>query len=260
MKNENKKRGEAAAKQNPQRNGAKYKRLSRAEIEAVVEDAADAVYSLDLGERIGDEAEVEEHEDNPGTWFVSFRAETWREAAAFSAAVVGAAFSRGLYADVSAGWETGLECEGGGRLVDVFVAAADFMTDDGKPAVDAAESEGGRGMMLTGLAMALDERPEDMTSAEMLKRLRKIVGVYEIQAEVWRGSCARENALAGHEGKGISHMVGAAYKSGQIGAATQILGELAKAFGLDVRECAAGESDLRAKLADYGILKTGGAE
>lgn len=130
-----KKRGAAAAKQNPQGNGAKYTPIARERVEEVLEDAADAVYSLDLGERIGDEAEVDEHEDNPGTWFVSFRAETWREAAAFSAAVVGAAFSRGLYADVSAGWNIGLECEDGGRIIDVFVAAADFMTDDGKPVV-----------------------------------------------------------------------------------------------------------------------------
>lgn len=70
----------AAAMQNPQGNGAKYTPIAIERAEEVLEDAADAVYSIDLGERIGDEAEIEEHEDNPGTWFVSFRAETWREA------------------------------------------------------------------------------------------------------------------------------------------------------------------------------------
>ena len=64
---------------------------------------------------------------------MSWRAKTWREAAAFSAAVVGAAFARGLYADVSAKWEDGLGSEVGGRLIDVFVASADFMANDGKP-------------------------------------------------------------------------------------------------------------------------------
>lgn len=135
-KNGNEKRGEAAAKQDPQGDGAKYTPLSFAYADDILDDVADAgIYDLDLAERVRDEADVEEHEDHPGTYFFTFRAETWREAAAFSAAVVGAAFARGLYADVPVGWGTGLAAKDGGRLVEVFVASADFMTDDGKPVV-----------------------------------------------------------------------------------------------------------------------------
>lgn len=135
-KAENKKRGEAAAKQDPQGDGAKYTPLAFARAVAVLHDAADGGFrDIDLAERVREEAEVEESEDNPGTWFVSWHAKTWREAAAFTAAVVGAAFARGYYADVSAGWGVGLMCEDGGRDVDVFVASADFMTDDGRPVV-----------------------------------------------------------------------------------------------------------------------------
>ena len=135
-KNENKKRGEAAAKQNPQGDGAKYTELAFARAVDVLHDAADeGFFDIDLAERIREEAEVEESEDHSGAWFVCWHAKTWREAAAFSAAVVGAAFARGLYAETSAGWNIGLMCEDGGRDVDVFVASADFMTDDGKPVV-----------------------------------------------------------------------------------------------------------------------------
>ena len=136
MKNENEKRGEAAAKQDPQGNGAKYTPLAFARAVDVLHDAADGGFDdLDLAERVREEAEVEESEDHPGTYFITFRAETWREAAAFSAAIVGMAFMCGYYADVSAGWETGLAAKDGGRLVEVFVASADFMTDDGKSVV-----------------------------------------------------------------------------------------------------------------------------
>lgn len=135
-KNENKKRGEAAAKQNPQGDGAKYTPLAFARAVDVLHDAADGGFrDIDLAERVLEEAEIEESEDNPGTWFVCWHAKTWREAAAFSAAIVGAAFARGLYADVSADWNIGLAAKDGGRLIDVFVSSADFMTDDGKPVV-----------------------------------------------------------------------------------------------------------------------------
>lgn len=123
-------------KKNRNAKGAKYTRLSGNEVMEIIQDAADSGFcDIDLAERVREEAEIEESEDNPGTWFVSWHAKTWREAAAFSAAVVGAAFARGLYADVSADWNIGLECEDGGRLIDVFIASADFMTDDGKPVV-----------------------------------------------------------------------------------------------------------------------------
>lgn len=126
-------------------NAAKYTRLPFRRAVAVLDDAAEGgFFDERLAERVREEAVIDECEDNPGTWFVWWRAKTWREAAAFAAAIVGAAFARGLYADPSEGWDTGLASEDGGRFVDVFVAAADFMTDDGTPArMGGAESEGG---------------------------------------------------------------------------------------------------------------------
>ena len=53
------------------------------------------------------------------------------DAAAFNAAIIGQAFALGFYAEPSAKWEDGLDGENGCRLVSVFVAAADYMTDDG---------------------------------------------------------------------------------------------------------------------------------
>ena len=115
---------------------AKYTRLPFLRAVGVLNDAADCgFFDDDLAERVREEAVVDEVEDCPGTWFVCWRAKTWREAAAFAAAIVGAAFARGYYADPSAGWDTGLAAKDGGRFVDVFVAASDFMMDDGKPAV-----------------------------------------------------------------------------------------------------------------------------
>ena len=123
-------------KKNKNAKGAKYTRLSGNEVMEIIQDAADSGFcDIDLAERVREEAEIEESEDNPGTWFVLFTAKTWREAAAFNAAIVGMAFACGYYADVPLGWETGLECVDGGREIDVFVASADFMTDDGKPVV-----------------------------------------------------------------------------------------------------------------------------
>lgn len=150
--NGNEKRGEAAAKQNtqgvaakqnPQGNGATYTRLAFLRAVGVLNDAADmGFYNENLAERVREEAVIDESEDYPGTWFVCWRAKTWREAAAFAAAIVGAAFARGYYADPSAGWDTELAAKDGGRFVDVFVASADFMTDDGDSARGGAK--GGR--------------------------------------------------------------------------------------------------------------------
>ena len=128
MKNNN-------TKKNKNAKGAKYTRLGDNEVMEIIQDAADGGFrDIDLAERVREEAEIEESEDNPGTWFIEFHAKTWREAVAFSAAV-GAAFVRGCYADVPMGWETGLNEVDGGQFVEVFVASADFMTDDGKPVV-----------------------------------------------------------------------------------------------------------------------------
>lgn len=133
-KKRGKKRGGAAARQNPK--GGKYTRLRSCTVMDIIQDAADGGFrDIDLAERVREEAEIEESENTPGTWFIGFCAKTWREAAAFNAAIVGAAFARGLYADPSLGWDIGLECVDGGREVDVFVAAANFMTDNGKPVV-----------------------------------------------------------------------------------------------------------------------------
>lgn len=74
------------------------------------------------------EAAIEEND-------LAFLAQSLAEVAKAAGNSRGAAFSRGLYADESAGWNIGLEREDGGRLVEVFVASADFMTDDGKPVV-----------------------------------------------------------------------------------------------------------------------------
>lgn len=139
MKNENEnenKGTKAAAKQNTQEAAEKYTRLPFRRVVEVLEDAVDAGFFAEgLAERVREEAEIAESEDYPGTWFVCWRAKTWREAAAFAAAVVGAAFASGYYADPSAGWDTELAAKDGGRFVDVFVASADFMTEDGKPVV-----------------------------------------------------------------------------------------------------------------------------
>lgn len=108
----------------------------------------------------------------------------------------------------------------------------------------------------TGLVMARDERPEDMTSEQMLRRLRQIVGAYMIQNEVWEVSAARERAQAdtGKTNVDIGHMLVATSKSGQICATKRLLDELAMAFGLDLRECADDASGLRETLVKYGIL------
>lgn len=137
MKNENEKRGEAAAKQDPQGNGAKYTPLGYEAVRAVIEDAADGGFADDaLAERVREEAEVEEVEECPGTWNISFYAKTWREDVAFTAAVIGAAFARGLFAEEAA-WPREREDDLDKGLVGVFVTAADYVTDDGTPVVRA---------------------------------------------------------------------------------------------------------------------------
>ena len=123
-------------KKNKNAKGAKYTRIRSCKVADIIQDAADGGFrDIDLAERVREEAEIYEDVDNPGTWFISFTAKTWREAAAFNAAIIGTAFVHGCYADVSMGWETGLDAVDSGRLVDVFVSSADFMTDDGKPVV-----------------------------------------------------------------------------------------------------------------------------
>lgn len=117
--------------------GAKYTRLTVEDIDAVLEraeeNAAPFICTVDFDERAGLVA-VEGHEDIPGTFFVDYRAETWREAAAFQAAVIGAAWSKGHFAEAGSNWDenlTGGE-DDGRRLVSVFVAAADYVDGTGE--------------------------------------------------------------------------------------------------------------------------------
>lgn len=99
------------------------------------EIVADATYNFvanrELADDITDRFEVEEYEDADGTFFIEYDARTWRDAAAFTAAIIGQAFAFGYFAEPSAKWEDELKADDGRRHVSVFVAAADYMTDDG---------------------------------------------------------------------------------------------------------------------------------
>lgn len=110
----------------------KYTRLDCEDIGDIVADATfSLVFNPELADDISEKFEVEEYEEAAGTFFIQYDARTWRDAAAFNAAIIGQAFASGFYAEPSAKWEDGLDGENGCRLVSVFVAAADYMTDDG---------------------------------------------------------------------------------------------------------------------------------
>ena len=110
----------------------KYTRLDCENMGEIVASAtAILVSNPELADDIAERFEVEEYEEAAGTYFIQYDARTWRDAAAFNAAIIGAAFAAGYYAEPSAKWEDGLDGENGCRLVSVFVAAADYMTDDG---------------------------------------------------------------------------------------------------------------------------------
>ena len=112
---------------------AEYTPLDYEDIGEIVADATEyLVRDTVLADDITDTFEVEEYEEAAGTFFIQYNAKTWREAATFTAAIVGQAFALGYFAEPSATWEAGLEdADSEGRLVSVFVAAADFMNDDG---------------------------------------------------------------------------------------------------------------------------------
>ena len=116
----------AAAKAEP-----KYTRLDFEDIGEIVAQAETLFASDETYEDVFEKFEVEEYEEADGTFFIQYDARTWRDAAAFNAAIIGQAFALGYFAEPSAKWEDGLDGENGCRLVSVFVAAADFMTDDG---------------------------------------------------------------------------------------------------------------------------------
>ena len=110
----------------------KYTLLDCEDIGDIVADATfRLVFNPELADDISEKFEVEEYEEAAGTFFIQYDARTWRDAAAFNAAIIGQAFALGYYAEPSAKWEDGLDNENGCRLVSVFVAAADYMTDDG---------------------------------------------------------------------------------------------------------------------------------
>ena len=122
-----------AAKKSAKKTAApKYTRLDCEDVAEIVTNATDdLVANPELADDISERFEVEEYDEAAGTFFIQYDARTWRDAAAFNAAIIGAAFAAGYYAEPSAKWEHGLDGENGCRLVSVFVAAADYMTDDG---------------------------------------------------------------------------------------------------------------------------------
>ena len=109
-----------------------YTRLTCEQIGNIVAYAtADLIHDRVLADDIADTFEVEEYEEADGTFFIQYEAKTWRDAATFSAVMIGQAFALGYFAEPSAKWEDGLDGENGCRLVSVFVAAADFMDENG---------------------------------------------------------------------------------------------------------------------------------
>lgn len=110
----------------------KYTRLTTEEIGEIVATATtNLVPYTDLDADIRERYEVEEYEDAAGTFFIEYEAKTWRDAAAFNAAMIGQAFASGYFAEASARWEDDLAGDDGRRRVSVFVAAANYMDDDG---------------------------------------------------------------------------------------------------------------------------------
>ena len=117
--------------------GAKYTRLTDGDINEIMERAKENaipfICSADFDERAG-LVTVEECDDRPGTFFFDYSAETWRKAEAFCAAVCGAAWALGHFAEVQIRWSDSLGDggdDGKRRLVSVYVAAADVMDEDG---------------------------------------------------------------------------------------------------------------------------------
>lgn len=122
-----------SAKKNTKKTAApKYTRLDFEDVGEIIANATDdLVANPELADDISEKFEVEEYEEAAGTFFIQYDAKTWRDAAAFNAAMIAQAFELGYYAEPSAKWEDELDNENGCRLVSVFVAAADYMTDDG---------------------------------------------------------------------------------------------------------------------------------
>lgn len=94
-KKTNKKTAKAAKKTAP-----KYTRLTVENIGDIISDAtANLIHDTKLATEIDETFEVEESEESPGTYFIQYEAKTWRDAAAFNAAIIGQAFAAGYFAD-----------------------------------------------------------------------------------------------------------------------------------------------------------------
>lgn len=114
----------------------KYTRLDCEDVAEIVANATvNLVANHELADDISEKFEIEEYEEAAGTFFIQYDAKTWRDAATFSAVMIGEAFAAGYFAEPSAKWEDGLDGENGCRLVSVFVAAADFMDENGHAVV-----------------------------------------------------------------------------------------------------------------------------
>lgn len=109
----------------------KYTLLDCEDIGEIIAQAETLFADADTYADVCANFEVEEYEEAAGTFFIQYDAKTWRDAAAFNAAMIAQAFELGYYAEPSAKWEDELDNENGRRYVSVFVAAADYMTDDG---------------------------------------------------------------------------------------------------------------------------------
>ena len=122
------------SKKRGKKRAPKYTRLTIENIGDIISDAtANLIHDKNLATEIDETFEVEESEESPGTYFVEYEAKTWRDAVAFKAAIIGQAFAFGYYADASAEWEhelVGMDKKR--RHVSVFVAAADYMRDNGR--------------------------------------------------------------------------------------------------------------------------------
>ena len=111
--------------------GAKYTRLTDEDIDAIMGLARDNALSFICSADFDGLVEVEEYDERPGTFFIDYNAETWRKAEAFCAAVCGAAWALGHFAEVQPRWSDNLGDGGKRRLVSVYVAASDVMDEDG---------------------------------------------------------------------------------------------------------------------------------
>ena len=112
-----------------------YTRLAVGDVLEILDRARESFSPFVAVADFVNNSKVEECEDAQGAYFIDFAAKTWREAAAFQAAVIGAAWAAGHFAEVCVEWDDEI-VDGRRRTISVFVAAADYMTDDGRAAVN----------------------------------------------------------------------------------------------------------------------------